>query len=191
MEVQESFLQEGQYFGSSVRQVIVNGLTLTLSHYTDRDRQPWHTHENPTLFLIMQGGLRDRLQHQENDLDSMALVYHPVDEMHCSEAGPRGLTGLNIEASLEWLSAHQLSPDNLGSYAIIPCPTARLRALRMLLQAFTRPDSSVSDLETDAFEVLEPLISQRLSRQEPRPPRWLRRVEAFLNDSHPAQISLR
>src|SRR5262249_41063803 len=156
-------LGKGQYFGSSIRQRAVRGLTLTLTHYTHREPQPWHTHENPTLFLLLQGGLRDRLQRQDTDLDCMTLVYHPVDENHCSEAGPQGLTGLNIEPSAGWLASHQLSPGDLGSYAVLPCPSVRLLALRVLLQAFAQPDRSDWDLETDAFEMLVPLISPRLS----------------------------
>jgi hypothetical protein len=58
-------LLEGQYFGSAVRQVVINGLTLTLSRYSDKEAQPWHTHENPTLFFLSHGGLRDRRRREE------------------------------------------------------------------------------------------------------------------------------
>jgi len=123
-------LLPGRYFGSSLRQVMVNDLILTLSRYSDVERQPWHTHENPTLFLLLRGGLRDRRRQGETHIGPLMLVYHPVDEMHRSEAAPQGMVGLNIEPSPTWLSAHQLSPGDLGPYQALPYPNARLAALR-------------------------------------------------------------
>jgi AraC family transcriptional regulator len=185
-------LSEGEYFGLPMRQFVINGLTLALSRYTHLERQPWHTHENPTLFLLMQGVARDRLRREEAEVGALTLVYHPIDVPHRSEAGLRGMLCLNIEPSLVWLSAHQLSPDDLGPYATLQCPTARLAALRMLLQAFTSSQPLPADLENDAFEVIAPLISpQRLSCPEPRPPHWLLRAQAFLRESLTETVSLR
>src|SRR5262245_59358908 len=100
-----------------MRQVVSEGLTVALSRYTYQEQQPWHTHENPTLFLLMQGVVRDGVRQGEAEVGELMLVYHPIDVLHRSEPGPQGMLCLNIEPSLAWLSAHQLSPVDLGPYA--------------------------------------------------------------------------
>jgi AraC-like DNA-binding protein len=184
-------LPEGKYFGAAIRQVTVNGMTLTLSRYSEGEAQPWHTHENPTLFFLMRGGLRDRRRRNELELQTQMLVYHPVDEPHRSEPGPRGMVGLNIEPSSAWLSSHQLSAKDLGAYTALPCPTLHLTGLRMLLQLCSSSAPFGADLENDAFEMVLPLVSRNVDRTNSRSLRWLRRVEAFLRESLTETVSLR
>src|SRR5438876_10592359 len=78
----------GEYFGSTLRQRQLPGFTVTLSRYPAGNAQPWHTHVNPTLFLLLRGDLRDGCRRYEDTLAPCMLVYHPTDEVHRCEVGP-------------------------------------------------------------------------------------------------------
>jgi AraC-like DNA-binding protein len=184
-------LPSGQFFGAPLRSVEVNGLRLTLSRYRAGQSQPWHTHEFPTLFFPLQSRLRDRRRQEDCVLEPMTLVYHPTEEIHRSECGTDGTTGLNIEPSAQWLSRYALTPEDLGAYRVLPSPAVRLRALRLLTAAFFQPETETSLLEADALEILSALTPQRFGTSERSCPDWLRRVEAFLRDSEAERVSLR
>ncbi len=179
-------LPPGHYFGVALRQVEENGLTVTLTRYPVLGSQPWHTHENPTFFLMIRGDFLDHSLRNETHIEPLSLVFHPTDEVHRSETGASGAIGLNIETSPEWLASHDLSSRKLGPYALLANPRSRMAALRLLVHAFGPHQVGPSQLEADALEVISLLNSVRgLShdKHDKPAPSWLPRVEAYLRDS--------
>jgi AraC-like DNA-binding protein len=105
--------------------------------------------------------------------------------------GPRGVRGLNIEYEPAWLRQHELGEDNLGGYRPLASPRGRLAALRFLATAFQAADRTEADLQTQAVELLDPLVGRPdWPRSEPRP-RCLRTAEEFLRAHFRESISLR
>src|SRR5947207_2071999 len=109
-------LPAGEYFGATLRQRALPGFTVTLSRYAGSNRQPWHTHDHPTLFLLLQGDLRDGCRRSEAILEPLTLVFHPTHAVHRCEVGPRRALGINLEVSPEWLARHSLEHEDLGDY---------------------------------------------------------------------------
>src|SRR5262245_16940870 len=96
-------LGSGEYFGSVAWERRCGGLFLTLSDYRPSWIQPWHTHANPTLFLLLAGEHRDHSRHGGFDQPTHTLVFHPSSHTHAGEQGSRGMRGLNIEYQPAWL----------------------------------------------------------------------------------------
>lgn len=185
------YLPSGQFFGASLRQADLNGLTLTLSGYPAGQRQPWHTHEHPTLFLPLQRSVLSCQRREEEVLAPLTMVYRPADAVHRCVTGLEGVTGLNIEPSSEWLAAHSLTPREFEESTRICSPKAGLTALCLMAQAFFSPEPYVPALEADALEIILALPPSTSSASTASPPCWLRRVESILRDAPEADIRLR
>jgi AraC family transcriptional regulator len=178
----------GEYFGNAVWQRRSAGLLLTLSAYRPGWMQPWHCHANPTLFLLLTGDHRDNSRQSAFEQPALSLVYHPATFFHAGEQGPRGMRGLNVEYEPDWLARHELRAADLGGYAALDAPQHRLAVLRFLATASRPAGSAEAALETQALELLEPLVAAPPS--EPSPP-WLTRAEEFLRSRFRESIGLR
>jgi AraC family transcriptional regulator len=184
-------LGPGEYFGRPVWERRSGGLLLTLSAYRPGPTQPWHCHANPTLFLLLAGDHRDLSRQGGFDQPPFSLVYHPTTHTHAAEHGSRGMRGLNIEYGPDWLGRNELSAPDLGGYQPLDSARARLAAQRFLVTAFQPDERSEADLETQALELLEPLVA-RPGQPAPGPaPRWLGRAEEFLGTRFRESVGLR
>jgi AraC family transcriptional regulator len=184
-------LGAGEYFGNSVWERRSAGLLLTLSVYRPGRTQPWHYHANPTFFLLLAGDHRDHSRQSGFDQPAFSLVYHPTTFAHAGEQGPRGMRGLNIEFEPGWLERHGLREGDLGGYRPLDSARSRLAALRFLVTAFQPGDRVETELETQALELLEPLVAP-LARPTRGPvPRWLRTAEDFLRAHFRESVGLR
>ena len=48
-------LEPGRYFGVTLQERPYEGMLLTLSAYGPGAMQPWHVHDTPTLYLLLDG----------------------------------------------------------------------------------------------------------------------------------------
>jgi AraC family transcriptional regulator len=184
-------LNPGEYLGGTLWERRCGGLLLTLSAYRSGRTQPWHCHANPTFFVLLAGDHRDHTRDAGYDQPAFSLVYHPTTKPHAAELGPRGMRGLNVEYEPAWLEAHGLRESDLGGYRPLASARARLMALRLVATAFRGGRGAEADLQTQALELLEPLVS-RPGRPAPAPaPRWLRRAEDFLHAHFREPVTLR
>jgi len=172
-----------QFFGTSLRHVERDGASLSLTRYPAETRQPWHTHENATLFLLIRGDFTDRSWTSETAMDSLSIVYHPTDEPHQSEAGMEGAVGLNIDLSPSWIRRRGFGPSDLGSYAVMTHSTARLAGLKLLVHAFSPSAAANDELERDLEALIGELRSARRSLSDKPAPSWLPAVESWLTQS--------
>jgi AraC family transcriptional regulator len=184
-------LNSGEFFGRSVWQQRKSGLNLTLSTYRPGPTQPRHRHVNPTLFLLLGGEHRDHSRDGHVDQPLLTLVYHPTTYVHASEYGSRGMRGLNIEFEVDWLELNELRDHDLGDYSLLDSAQAALGALRLLVYAVQPGVQHDADLETQALELLEPLVSRPRHSDYSGEPRWLRSAEAFLRARFRESVSLR
>jgi len=183
-------LSPGKYWGDTIRQRSAGGLTVTLSKYPPRQAQQWHVHTNPTLFVLIDGLQQDRIRRADFEQRPFTVVFHPTSELHASLVGPQGMLGLNIEYDAIWLERHELTEGDLGGYRPLDSVWSRLQTLHLLVDAFQEHAHAETNLETNAFELLVPLVKQSLGRERPDYPRWLRRAEEFIHGSFRSPIRL-
>ena len=184
-------LGPGQFLGRTQEKWERQGLTVTLSEYRPKNELPWHAHANPGFFLVLSGQHRDRSRHGDHDQSELTLVFHPTHEAHAGFIGPRGAVGLNIEYDPQWLERHALRQADLGGYRPLESVSSRLQVLAFLGMAFQKGDHASADCESQAFELLEPLINLPASPEPTRFPAWLRRAESYMHEEFRTPISLR
>src|SRR5262245_15224273 len=181
----------GSYLGLTCWQRRCSGLLLTLTRYRPGLTHGWHVHAHPTAFLLLEGTHRDRSRRDTRAQPTHTAVFHPVTEPHATEVGPEGMFGLNVEYSAEWLDAHGLRTQDLNRHHLLAGPAAQLRILRLLGGLFTDSSSAEADLQTAAFELVEPVLAREAAVRPARPARWLPRTEEFLRQSFRQPLSLR
>jgi AraC family transcriptional regulator len=184
-------LGPGEYLGGTLWERRCRGLRLTLSAYGRGGTQPWHCHANPTFFILLAGDHRDHTRREGFDQPTLGLVYHPTTEPHAGEMGPRGMRGLNVEYEPGWLEGHGLREADLGGYRPLASARSRLAALRLLATAFQAGDCAEADLQTQALELLEPLVARPAAPAAGPAPRCLRAAEEFLGAHFRGPVSLR
>src|SRR5262245_5199655 len=141
-------LETGQYFGETRREERRGGMLLTLSTYRPDSEQPWHVHAEPTLFVLLCGellacpGSGDHLQ------AALTTVFHPTCVRHTSRVGPKGMLGLNLALTPEYLMRSGLAVGELGDYRILDSGFCRRAALRLAAAWFHPEEASAgADLE--------------------------------------------
>jgi AraC family transcriptional regulator len=184
-------LGPSEYFGRTMREHRCAGLLLTLSCYPPGLSQPWHTHANPTLFLLLRGQKCDRSRRQDYNQPPLTFVFHPTSEPHAVQVGPGGTLGLNIECNGSWLAHYGLRERDLGEYRTLSSVWFRLQALALLSLAFHQHTGAEAELETCLFELLEPLVTAERVCGPVHTAGCLRRGEEFLYDQFRSPITLR
>lgn len=179
------------YLGENLRRRRVGGLSVTFTRYVPGSVEPWHVHANPTLFLLAEGGQRDRSTRTDFTQPVFTLVFHPTTEPHAGHIGPSGMLGVNIEFDTDWLDQHQLREQDLGGYRPLDSVWSRLAAFRFLLAMSRSGPCADADLETSVAELIEPLAGSAAPVATAAAPRWLTRVEEFLYAGFRGSIRLR
>jgi AraC family transcriptional regulator len=184
-------LAPGQFFGQTLRQWRAGGLTVNVSRYQPGRGQPFHVHTHPTVFVSILGDKRDQTRKGAHEMHDWSIVFHPTNEPHASDVGPRGVLGLNLEFAPEWLGRHQLSETDLGGYQLRTASVwSRLAVLRLVCLTVRLTAGIEQDLLDQALELVEPLV-KRGAASLGADPAWLRRGEVFLHDQFRSPVSLR
>jgi AraC family transcriptional regulator len=176
-------LERGKYLGETIRQKSQHGLLLTLSKYAPSKAQPWHVHANPTLCLLIRGEHHDQVRIANFDQPPMTMVFHPTSEPHAGVIGPRGMLGLNVEYEAAWLERHELYGSDLGGYRTLDSVWSQLGALQLLAGVFREDGHTESDLDSNALDLLIPLVKRTFRREKLIRPDWLRRAEEYIHDA--------
>lgn len=178
-------LQSFQYLGQPIERRNADGLGLTLTRYPKHQRQPWHVHENPNLFVLLRGDFMDRSRALgDQTLGRLGTVFHPAGELHAGEAGPQGRSGLNIEPTASWLVRYGLRMEDLGHYRVIDSPVIGLAALKLALSI--GDDTVAGDL---AFEMVLPLLIPVSIPEESA--KWFSRLREYVAETDPGDCNLR
>jgi AraC family transcriptional regulator len=184
-------LGPGQYFGRTLWRREAAGLSLTLSAYAPGCTHAWHTHAEPTFFVLIDGDHRDHTRRRAHDQPALTAAFHPTSEPHMTAVGPHGLLGLNLEFKDDWLVRHHLRGRDLAGYRLLDSAPTRLVTLRLLAAAFGPGPFAESDLDTAALELLAPVAAPIALPRSVQCPRWFRRAEEFLRESFHLAVSLR
>ena len=166
-------LQSGRYFGSGRTQWESDTVSLQLTAYEPLQSQPWHTHENPTLFVHLRGAHCDHWPQIQFSQPLLTAVFHPRSTSHRSEVGPNGMVGINVELKPAWMSRYETSNVDLGRERLLEQVGSHLVCLRLAVRAFVL--GVPEDLESLVFELLTPCQPVR------KAPCWLREAHERIN----------
>lgn len=163
------------YFGQTVAQRCLAGVTFTESAYRAGQSLPSHRHPEATLCYVLRGGFEERWTDGESDLSEGMLIYRPPDYLHSDRfIAPTCLTfSLDLTGALA-----EAGPSR---------PTAiRGSKSRGVVSRIYREFGSPDDCSALAVESLIHLLHDELSRlpseSGQRPPRWLLDIRERLED---------
>lgn len=95
-------LQEGEYFGESLRTGDSDTLTLSLTAYGPDCSIETHSHENPYISLLTRGQYRENTNGTSAEILPGTLLFRPAHYQHGNEFQPTGGHCFNIEFKHDW-----------------------------------------------------------------------------------------
>lgn len=107
------------YYGRPIQERSQEGLKVSLLAYPGKQDQPWHYHEDPSLFVLLRGEHIDFWKSGVVGQPSFAALFRPGGEGHRSSTGPGGVIGLNFEFKRDWLLRSGINPAEIGRYEVL------------------------------------------------------------------------
>jgi AraC family transcriptional regulator len=178
-------LERGSYLGATVKQRSTAGLLLTLTSYEAGRHWDLHVHEHPGFFFLLAGQHREERPHWVTEQEVVSAIFHGTSDVHSTEVGPKGMTGLNISFHNSWLASLGVKQGELQA---IDCQTRDVQHFAALRVLSLGLDTTVPawEVESVALDLLVPLTRG----DEPRVPKWLSRARHSLIDRFDENISL-
>lgn len=129
-----------QYLGPSTH-LVTGEVNLTKTQYPASQVQDWHSHENPTLFFLLDGTFVDQSHERgSKTLKPLMGVFHPAGAIHKGDAGPSGRVGINLEPSETWVAENKKDLC-LKEYGFVVDPHSRTNLLALALGTETNAES--------------------------------------------------
>lgn len=181
-------LGPGKYFGQVVGTGSFGPLTITATRYRPGDVLPPHSHEQPYLFVMIAGALRECASGRDYDCTRGWLVFNRAGEPHRDLVHESGAEGLNIGLPADWLPASCRGPESCEPFVYRfagPALTA-VGALQFAMQA--RDCLRTLGVEEAVTGLLDSLCRPSVSRG--RAPRWLDRAEMAVRAHYRDGLSL-
>jgi AraC family transcriptional regulator len=163
----------------------VPGVHLTESEYPALFNTPLHLHTCATLYLVLQGSVREHCGNISTDHRSGDLIYFPPDEPHREKL--QGSKGVLIEVVPE-LVKQSVGWDSLPRYSTGLGAPGFVLASRMLAELRYADQYSPSVIQALAVELLVALCRTKKSKASTPP--WVKRVTEYLTTAG-VQPSLR
>jgi AraC family transcriptional regulator len=177
-------LQCAEYLGVKDAMSQAEGLWVSITKYEALAKQPWHTHSNPTFFIQLRGEHLDETTAYSAIQEPLAVSFHPTWAAHRSHTGPKGMAGVNVELTPEWLARYSLQERDLGQVRISKDPSHQFRAAQLSI-AIAGGESHLDDL---VFEVVEPFVLRQVPAGAP--PNWLHSVREIISREYGDKLSL-
>lgn len=174
----------------NVKRATIAGFTLTEGVHAAGSRLPWHTHDGPTLCLVLEGAFIEESAGGALLCTPSTLKVMPAGEPHCDRFDHGHAHGLLIEA------------DPVRAAAILPhSPLLRERVSfdggplaaigRRIYREFTQMDSAAPlAIEGLLLEMLAWGTREKDLRRIGSGPAWLAKARDLLHDDPAAHISL-
>lgn len=181
-------LDEGHFYGRTLRKRDVGGLTLADVEYDANSHVPSHSHKRPYFCLIRHGSYVEKYSRAARVCGPTMLVFHPPGETHSEAFGEESVASFNVELGPGWLAFVHES----GSAFDQPAEFQADGAARLALQLFHEfssnedPDSELS-IKSIVLEILACYVRRSGVAVNVPEPHWLRRAkEAMMFDDVPS-----
>lgn len=182
-------LEKGKFWGSVQADVVLSGVRLSLNRYLPGERQPWHTHVNPTFFLQIRGDHLDETESGERRQPMLSMNYHPNSCRHRSRVGEQGMAGINFELEPDWFSINRIEERDLGEPRIDAGPDLACLAVKLVAGA-VKGFGSPGVLESLVLDLVTPFVGVD-GGSERAGPTWLKQAREYLHDGFADGASLR
>jgi len=97
----------------------VGSFYLTESCYPPRMNIPKHSHQNASLYLILNGSMTERCGNVAREREPSNLVFTPPEELHSNQIRSSGCRLFMIETKARWLASvkeYSCLPDSTSHF---------------------------------------------------------------------------
>lgn len=179
-------LENGTFFGTSVSNRTLAGVTLTEGRYGSGARIPTHAHRSAYLCVVLGGEFEELTGGRRESCVAGTVVFHPAEEEHADHMGAMGARCFNLELGFGITARLDLAGAMPRSRVALP--PGRSTALAVSLR---RPSTDLSALvvEDALVDILSELPSpESTAARLRRKPQWLDRAVEQLRLSDPPSI---
>ncbi len=181
-------LTTGQFHGQTNVTMLVNGLTLTDTEYT-QDKVDWHYHENAYFTFILQGNVIEGNKEEIYTCSAGSLLFHHWQEPHYNIKPPGFTRGFHIELENNWLNNLKLDISNLTGSRNLQSEDIKLLFYKIVKESKINDETAVMAIESLLAQVLGQMSNDNVMRNK-KNPRWVLQIRELLNDSFTEKISL-
>ncbi|MGH7497712.1 MAG: helix-turn-helix domain-containing protein [Gemmatimonadales bacterium] len=173
-----------------LRRATIAGFTLTEGVHSGGSSLPWHTHDGPTLCLVLDGSFIEESAGGALLCTPSTLKVMPAGEPHCDRFDHGDAHGLHIEADPARAAA--IRPFSLLLQERVSFDGGPLAAIgRRIFREFTQMDTAAPlAIEGLLLEMLAWATREKDLRRIGSGPAWLARARDVLHDDPAAHISL-
>jgi AraC family transcriptional regulator len=183
-------LLSGQWYGNTLNEHCIDGLTLSETSYISNLKLPRHSHERSYFCLVVKGAYTERYYKTEQTCKASTLIFHPEDESH-SDYFHADSRCFNIQMDDRWVERmrqHSKIRNDPGHFrsGLLPQLAARL------YDEFRKADEfSPMIIEGIALEMMGEAGRYFAKPEDSVPQRWLEKVRDLLHERFTERLSLR
>ena len=176
--------------GNKTSELTFPGVVFTEATFSPDSSLPWHTHDQPTICLVLDGSLIEGFRSAEHELGKYDLTFKPASVEHHDRYGAGGARCLIIELRQSWIDAHDVGPL-LADQPVHAGTNGSLRLASRLHEEFaTRAPASGVALEGICLELIALFSRLGTQREAKNVPPWLRRARNLVRERCSERVHL-
>jgi AraC family transcriptional regulator len=168
----------------------VGNFYLTESCYPPGMNIPKHSHQNASVYFVLNGSMAERCGNVTREREPSNLVFTPPEEPHSNRIRTTGCRLFMIEMKARWLASikeHSCLPESTSHFNSALVASLGRRAYHEV----RRPDSfSPLVIEGLILELLAE-ISRQQKRGEQKEVPWLKRARDILQDRFATKLTVK
>ncbi|MDX1623571.1 MAG: AraC family transcriptional regulator [Gemmatimonadota bacterium] len=176
-------LEQGRFFGSTLKRFRRSGLTVSEVRFPGAGEAPRHSHERPIFNFVLSGGYTEFTGGDSLEAEPQALLFHPIGQVHSERFSRDGARCLVVEfepSRFDRLPEEERALERPGMF---PPGEWSWVARRLRRELYDRDD--LSPMIAEGF--LRVLLAgtarrDRSARKGPRPPRFVERARELLHE---------
>ena len=171
----------------TLRQVRINGMTLTEGTHPSGSSLPWHDHGGPTLCFVLEGAFAEYVRGGVIDCRPSTFKITPAGEQHWNRFHLGDVHGLLVEIDTERRTGIEPFTRVLARAHHSEGGAESLLARRLYAEFRTEDEAASLAIEGLLLELLASVSRSRNTTAAAAPP-YARRALALLQDAPAAQL---
>ena len=183
-------LTQAEYLGLPVLRRELNGLILTEKVFPASYHLPTHTHEKLCVCTILQGTMHEIGKDSKRVFNAITTVFHPAGEIHYDKFGSDETHVVSLEFGQVWQERLRPYAEWLERPRQHQNDSVTWLGLNIHREFQKFDVATPLAVEALALELVSRIIRAEKPRKENEAPKWLKRIEEFLNEHFEDPITL-
>lgn len=183
-------LDEGSFFGETVRNRKLAGLTFRESRYTAGLKLPQHLHQCAYFCFVLRGSYDEVCGNRLRACRTATLTFHDQQEMHADRFHNQGAHLLSVELGPQWIENLHESSIILDGLRDLHGGASSYLAVRICNELRNDDAASAIALEGLTLELIATASRQRRQLAKTKPSRRIQLAKEYLDAHFPEQLRL-